>query len=266
MYATVTQSRPSLFGVKHSHSVPALDDVLSRGALSSEELELFASARPIHRTISAGQSFVAQGETCDHVYIMLEGWAICQKMHEDGCRQILDLVLPGSILGYGRTRNTPYGYEAKTDCKVIAIPREAFSDVLLRSPKLCLRCTEIFATAQSRAFERMSHLGRLTAKERVAGLIVELATRLQETEGTATASIGLPLTQQDIGDMLGLAHETVCRILVAFRTQRLTTWRAGKLEIHNLVNLADIAGSDLEIHEAVAMPGQTQHHRLARAA
>jgi CRP/FNR family transcriptional regulator, anaerobic regulatory protein len=102
-----------------------------------------------------------------------------------------------------------------------------------------LKCVELFASAEMRALERLSHVGRRSARERVAGLVVEIAQRLNRSD---RREIELPMTQIDIADMLGLAHETVCRALVAMRNQKLTTWRNGKLQIHNLTGLMTIAG------------------------
>jgi CRP/FNR family transcriptional regulator, anaerobic regulatory protein len=225
-----------------------------RNSLVATELDALLGVRAIHRHIKPGQSLITQGESNAHVYVLLQGWVISQKLHEDGSRQILDLVMPGSIIGYNCTLRAGYGFEAKTECHVISVSRDAFSDVLLRSPELCLRCAGIFSAAETRAFERMSHLGRMTARERVAGLIVELASRLQANGVSNIESVAIPLTQQDIADMLGLAHETVCRVLVSFRTRKLTTWRSGKLEIYDVKRLRIIAGYDEVDDDFVALP------------
>lgn len=269
MIATAINFTPRLFELNGlSTSAPILSG--TRNGLGADDLAAFANSRAIHRHFKPGQSLVTQGESSDHVYILLEGWVICQKLHEDGSRQILDLVMPGSILGYNCAHGTVYGFEAKTSCRVIAIARDAFSDLLLHSPQLCLRCAEVFSAAEARAFLRMSHLGRMTAKERVAGLIVELALRHQACgRDPGIDEIELPLTQQDIADMLGLAHETVCRVLVNFRTCRLTTWRSGKLEIHDVKRLIAIAGCDDEAEACVLLAGgipAPKAHHLAHAA
>jgi CRP-like cAMP-binding protein len=216
------------------------------GALGPAELEVFASARSNIRSFAAGQSLIKQGEPCKEVYVLLDGWAICQKMLEDGGRQILDLVMPGHIFGFNVFGGANYGVEAKTDCKAVGLSREAFNGLLLRAPTVCLKCAEVFASAEARAFERLSQVGRLNAKQRVGGLIVELAMRLRDADESAASRIELPLTQLDIADMLGLAHETVCRVLVAMRNMKLTTWRNGRLEIHDLERLMEVSGIDPE--------------------
>jgi CRP-like cAMP-binding protein len=240
-------------GNAHSNStnqntLPALKPNVPVDAVSLTESDLLIlnCGRQLHRVITAGHDIGQQGDRNNNVYVLLEGWAFCYKILEDGHRQILDLALPGSVLGFHFSRALPYGVEAKTMCKVAVYSREAFLAALLKSPDLCLKCAELFAYAETRAFNRLSRVGRLGAKERVAGLIVELVARLHANVLDHSIQLDAPLTQQDIADMLGLANETVCRALMYLRKKRLTTWHNGKLEILNLEALIDAAGEDTE--------------------
>jgi CRP/FNR family transcriptional regulator, anaerobic regulatory protein len=236
-----------------------LKDSEHPAVLTTDDLEVFSRARSSVRLLKPGQTIIQQGEPCSDVFIMLDGWAMCQKLLENGSRQILDLAMPGNIFGFSATGISPFGVEAKTTCRVAVLSRQAFCDALLAVPSVCLKCAEIFAQAENRALERLSQMGRYSARERVAGLIVELVTRLRKSAGMTSHSIELPLTQLDIADMLGLAHETVCRVLVAMRKDRLTTWRSGKLEIHNILGLMKVAGIEPESMDNVAC----EHQRLA---
>jgi CRP/FNR family transcriptional regulator, anaerobic regulatory protein len=247
MFRDQTQTTISL-GSPFGNEITALgsNSLSSSMALTSSDLGILEQERRLHKVIGAGHDIFQQGGTCKNVYVLLEGWAFCYRVLEDGHRQILDLALPGSVLGFHFAKTLPYGVEAKTSCKVAVFSREAFVASLLKSPHLCLKCAELFASAEARAFDRLSRVGRLSAQERVAGLIVELATRLRAYDNGNEAQIQLPLTQQDMADMLGLANETVCRALMALRKQSLVTWQGGKIEIFDLEALVEAAGEDIE--------------------
>jgi CRP/FNR family transcriptional regulator, anaerobic regulatory protein len=247
MFHDQTQNTISL-GSAFGNEITALDsDSLSSPmALTSSDLGILEQDRRLHKVIGAGYDIFQQGGACKNVYVLLEGWAFCYRVLEDGHRQILDLALPGSVLGFHFEKTMPYGVEAKTSCIVAVFSREAFVASLLKSPHLCLKCAELFASAEARAFDRLSRVGRLSAQERVAGLIVELATRLRAYDNEYETQIRLPLTQQDMADMLGLANETVCRALKALRKQGLVTWLGGKIEIFDLETLVEAAGEDIE--------------------
>ncbi len=77
------------------------------------------------------------------------------------------------------------------------------------------------------ALDWMVLLGRKTAEERVATLLLMLATRAslhsdrQETTPTRLQTLDLHLTREEIADFLGLAHETVCRQLSMLKRRGL---------------------------------------------
>ncbi len=214
--------------------------------LTATDISMLSSGRRFIRKLEPGVALFDQGSHSDNVYILLEGWAFCFKVLEDGRRQILDLVLPGSILGFGVTEFMHYGVEAKTDCKLAVFNRQSFTTTLLQSPKLCLKCANLFAQAETRALERLSRVGRLSAVERVSGLVVELAMRLHAIGESRKGALKLMLTQAEIADMLGLAKETVCRALMALRRAGLVAMEGKVLAILDLDGLLNAAGDDSE--------------------
>jgi CRP/FNR family transcriptional regulator, anaerobic regulatory protein len=209
--------------------------------LDSDDLGLLSRGRCLIRKLDPGSALLDQGSQSENVYVLLEGWAFCYKVLEDGRRQILDLVLPGGILGFNVKEFAHYGVEAKTACKLAVFNRQSFNSTLLQSPKLCLKCASLFAHAETRALERLSRVGRLSAVERVSGLVVELAKRLHAVGETRTGALKLMLTQSEIADMLGLAKETVCRALMSLRKAGLINLKGGVLDIRDFDGLLEAA-------------------------
>ncbi len=232
--------------------------------LTATDIRMLSSSRCFIRSLDPGAALFDQGSHSDNVYILLEGWAFCFKVLEDGRRQILDLVLPGSILGFSVAEFMHYGVEAKTDCKLAVFNRQSFTTALLQSPKLCLKCANLFALAETRALERLSRVGRLSAVERVSGLIVELAMRLHAIGASRTGTLKLMLTQSEIADMLGLAKETVCRALMTLRRAGLVALEGKVLAILDLDGLLNAAGDDgEEVYDACAKSIAGENTKLA---
>jgi len=105
----------------------------------------------------------------------------------------------------------------------------------------------LLAGAEARAFEHLTSVGRRSARERVAHLIMELLVRARHLNaGGGTARMTLPLMQPHIDDALGLASETVCRSLAAMRKDGILVLRAQKLEVLDIDRLAEEAGVEVD--------------------
>lgn len=214
--------------------------------LTAQDVTLLANGRCFQRKLDPGAVLLEQGVRSENIYVLLEGWAFCYKVLEDGRRQILDLVMPGSVIGFNLRDQAHYGIEAKTSCRVAVFSRHSFNATLLQNPSLCLKCANLFAHAEGRALERLSRVGRVSAVERVSGLIVELAMRLHAVGDKGKGALKLLLTQCEIADMLGLAKETVCRALMRLRKDGLINLGSGVLEIRDFDKLVELIGDDVQ--------------------
>jgi CRP-like cAMP-binding protein len=232
-----------------AHSVQALPDrplpsVLMAG-LSPQDMLRVNAARPSFRTLKAGETLYFQGDRCRYVYLLLDGWAFRHKSLEDGRRQILDFALPGSVVGFPGTGFMGHSVESLTPCTFSVFTRESLFDLLQRVPALSVRFMELMASAESRAYEHLTSVGRRTARERVANLLAELVQRTRRPgQAIGATRISVPLMQPHIADALGLASETVCRSLAAMRKDGVIVLRSGKLEILSFDRLLREAGMD----------------------
>ncbi len=167
-----------------------------------------------NRVFEKGSNLMAQGEARSCVAVLLSGWAFRFQTLPDGKRQILDFVFAGALLGFGSGHSHYYGVEAITACEVATLPSTQFKRLLIGCPTLALQVAEKVADSEMGAHEHLTGLGRRTALERVAALIVELMERTQSSKCAQSAgTLELPITQIMIGDALGLSNEHVCRTL-----------------------------------------------------
>jgi CRP-like cAMP-binding protein len=202
------------------------------------------------RSLKAGESLFLQGDTVRWTWVLRDGWAFRYQTLEDGRRQIVDFVLPGDILGIGASGPMPYGVEALTPCAWIAMSRESFAAKLMREPALGVELVGMLSASQVRAFEQMTSIGRRTARERVARLLIDLAQRARmSVPGGARFEVTMPLMLSHIGDALGLATETVCRCLGELKRAGILVFSAGRLEILDLDGLSELAGATVEAAE-----------------
>lgn len=223
----------------------ALPTLLAKG-LTGQDILRINAARPTFVTLEPGESLYFQGDDCNHIYLLLDGWAFRHQLLEDGRRQILDFALPGVVFGLPGTGIMTHSLETLTGCTFSVFTRDRLFDLMRDVPVLGFRLLEIMADAEARAFEHLTSVGRRTAKERVAHLLLELVTRAANTPAMPRdGSMTLPLMLPHIADALGLTSETVCRALSSMRKDKIATLRGQKLDILDLKRLAAAAGVDL---------------------
>ena len=203
--------------------------------------------RTASKTLAAGQDLYRQGERCSHVYVLLDGWAFRHQVLPDGRRQILDFLLPGSILGLSDRDVSTHGVETLTECSIVMLPRSAIADLLQADPRSALDLLEQMIENEARTFDHLTSLGRRSARERIAALMVELCGRVRALAlGPQSDAITLPLKQAHIADALGLTNEHVCRTLKTMRSDGIMSLHDGQLHVHDVARLAEEAGVETE--------------------
>jgi CRP/FNR family transcriptional regulator, anaerobic regulatory protein len=197
------------------------------------------------RTYEKGGGLIAQCDSRNMISVLLSGWAFRFQTLPEGKRQILDFVFAGALLGFGSGDTNWYGVEAVTTCTVASLQYIQFRRLLGGCPTLAIQVAERVADSEMRAHEHMTGLGRRTARERVAALIVELMERTKPSKsGLCAQKLELPVTQIMIGDALGLSNEHVCRTLAKLADDGVIELNRHALHVLNPIAIAREAGRD----------------------
>ncbi len=206
------------------------------------------SLRVAGRSLAAGQDVFSQGEECGEVFTIVEGWVFLYELLEDGRRQILQFGLPGDFIGL-RPGGRPSGFGAQAigPVRLCVMPRHQLLELARRRPQLACDLLGIFARGEAQTYERLTALGRKTALERVATLLLELFCRIRRRAPDMAGEIlRLPLTQIHIADALGLTPVHVSRTLGVLRQAGILAFGGGTFRILAPDRLVAIAGIDAD--------------------
>jgi CRP/FNR family transcriptional regulator, anaerobic regulatory protein len=189
-------------------------EVRSLALCGALELEELGPLRALTSEVVAepGQTVIYEDDPARHLFIVKEGVARLTKILPDGRRQITGFLFPGDFLGLGHGESYGYSAEAVTPLSLCRIERRRMGELLAASPKLEHRMVSIASNEVARAQEQLLLLGRKTARERVANLLMQLVKEL-EKRSLPIRPLELPMTRADMADYLGLTIETVSRIL-----------------------------------------------------
>lgn len=202
------------------------------------------------RRIEAGRDLFSIGATSKSIFNLLEGWVALYSLLEDGRRQILQFSLPGAVLGVlpSKRSQATYGAQALTDIVVSVIPTATLASLSRDEPEIAMRLASSLARDCSMAYDHMTSIGRRSARERVAHLLLELFTRYRaQWPGARIEEMVLPLTQEQIGDATGLTFVHVNRVLAVLRKERVVEFHYRRLRILDPDRLIEVAGVDPQI-------------------
>lgn len=199
------------------------------------------------RQIKAGCDLFRVGERGEAIYNLVDGWVALYNLLEDGRRQILQFALPGAILAFVPARGAMMNYSAQalTDSVVGIIPHENLRRLSQDNPEIGLELAGLISQDRSFAYDHLSSMGRRSARERVAYLLLELFIRSRlRWPGHRSEEMYLPLTQEHIGDATGLTGVHVNRVLRDLCKEGIAEFHYRRLRIVNPDKLVDVAGID----------------------
>jgi CRP-like cAMP-binding protein len=168
-----------------------------------DAIELMGAAMPFSRNAE----IYGENEPAEYLYKVLSGTVRTYKVLNDGRRQIGFFYLPGDVFGLEVGDRHSFSAEAIADCKVLVIKRSSVIALAARQTDVARQLWEMTATELCRVQDHVMLLIK-TARERVAGFLLEMAARVP-----GSTEIELPMSRQDIADYLGLTIETVSRTL-----------------------------------------------------
>ena len=188
---------------------------------------------------------VKEGQVPDEAYTIVFGWVARAKILPDGRRQILEFLMPGDVVAYDNLLDEPVRYSLQTLTQVAACvyPRRAFCDRMLRHNATVRTAAVTCAGRLADAEDHLVRLGRRSASERLANLVLHLHTRLIDRNLAFEKVFDLPLRLDDFADALGLTPVHVSRTLAALREQKLFAFRSGRAEILNRKAMEALAGA-----------------------
>ncbi|WGH78065.1 transcriptional regulator FnrL [Jannaschia ovalis] len=199
-----------------------------------------------YRSWKAGETVVMEGEALDFAASVVAGCATLTRSLEDGRTQMVGLLMPSDFIGRPGRATAPYEVVAATDLTLCMFRREPFQALLAEMPHIRERLLEMSLDELDAAREWMLLLGRKTAREKVASLLLIVLRRSTlDTAGGAHAE--LPLSREAMAAYLGLTIETVSRQITALRKDGVITLQGNRgIECGDLFALAGEAGEDFD--------------------
>ena len=191
---------------------------------------------------AAANEVIYNKGTRPDVFAVCQGWALCYVQLADGRRQNLAVLLPGDLsLSTLFEEKLHYSVQAVTELRITQFARTDLKTRLLGDANLLEFFGKACAAEKRDIDKRAVDLGRRSAEERVAHLILGLLDRITCHRIRPNHPYAFPLLQRHIADLTGLTSVHVSRVMKDFRNAGLMKVSKRFLAIPDLTTLEEIA-------------------------
>lgn len=173
------------------------------------------------RRVTAGETVMWAGDESRICANLLSGVLKAVAVTTDGRAQIVGLSYPADFVGEPYAAEIGFTVTALTDAELCTFPRRPFERFLEQHARMGNLLLQRTLKALNEARARMLTLARLSAGEKVAGLLLDMAVRAGPSEGRPSLegplTFELPMTRGHMADVLGMTIETVSRQLTKLK-------------------------------------------------
>lgn len=209
---------------------------LSQEALQSLDQVSFAFPYPERAVL------FSENEPCRGVFILCSGRAKLSTASRSGKVLLLRTAEAGEVLGLSSALSgTNYDLTAEivAPATVRFVKRQEFIHFLQTFAEGNQQVIRALTQEYEKALDRLRTLAWLsTATARVAQLLLHIGS---DGKGSRRHKDGVPLTQEQIAQMTATTRETVTRLLVQLRRDRIISLRGSDVVIRNRAALQRLA-------------------------
>jgi len=211
-------------------------------ALTFSEREALRWLERRERSYRAGEIILSEGQSTDALFIVSSGWLHGSVRLPNGDRQIQRFYFVGDIT---TTLSLAWGYSAATlqavsDVTLFEVPKNVFGRLFRSHPRLGALLFAVVTAEQVAMADRLTSMGRTDGVARIATLLLDIRSRLRVVDDLRGSSFELPLTQQDLGDAVGLTKTHVNRSLKALEATGLVERDGRLIRITDVEKLAEL--------------------------
>jgi len=205
-------------------NVKYLKKIYLFSGLNDDELAEIA-AFTLERKYQKGRIIFVEEEPGEAIYFLKSGLIKVSKQDGEGREHTLHYVNPGDVFaevvlfdagGYPATA------EVVEDAEIGLIRNRDMDRALIKNPGMTLEMLKIMARRLRNAQRQIMELALKDTTRRLAGLLLKLAEEHGVLRNNGVL-ISLPLTNQELANLVGTSRETVNRILSEFRRRKAIT-------------------------------------------
>ncbi|MEP1740288.1 MAG: fumarate/nitrate reduction transcriptional regulator Fnr [Kangiellaceae bacterium] len=212
--------------------------------LADSDIEHLDSIVQRKKVYKKGEFLFKAGDPFEAVHAIRSGSLKSYTISSDGIEQLTGFHLPGEMVGLNAISTTSYPSFAKAleTSLVCTIPFDRLESLSRDLPALQSQLFRVMSGEIRDEQELMMLLSKKNADERFAAFVMNLSARYRR-RGLSDKEFFLSMTRSDIGNYLGLAVETVSRLITRLNKKGLIEIKDKYLCINDIQGLSSLAGT-----------------------
>lgn len=160
----------------------------------------------IHKVYEKNETLFQEGDSCQSLFIILEGKVKLSSMDRNGKENIYDIIIPGQSIGEDRflsKEKFPFTATCLSQTKICEIQAKSFQNILQKNPESCINLILALSKKIKSQEEKISLLSENDGLERLAIFLLNRSQRIR--------SLNIQLSIEEIAASINLRAETVSR-------------------------------------------------------
>src|SRR5215472_18202672 len=184
------------------------------------------------RTCRKGQILYSQEDRAEVLFLLKGGRVQLYRLTPSGKRLELAVIEPGTFFGemplVGETLRHTFA-EAVEDSLICVMSRADIEGLMRKRSEVALRMIEVLGRRLALCEARLEEMAYRSVAARIAAVLMRLS---QGRSGEA-----VPVTHQELGDMIGALRESVTKVLDEFQRAELVELSRGRIILRNMAGL-----------------------------
>lgn len=198
------------------------------------------------RTLTRGTAIWDVGDFPRALLVVKSGLVKLTRPVARGRTSLCGLFGSPAILGeLVLVKGVPYrnaAVAATSSVTLVSIPRELVLDCVRSEPELALNLFSCFEEKFSALHDKIDVLSAGSVEARLATLLLKLYAQFGDELGDGSHRIGVPLSRQELADMVSTSFETTIRVLARWEREGTVATDGEGFTLGNRARLQALSG------------------------
>lgn len=213
---------------------------LSQVCFGNSKTDSNVSTKKSHRVYHRGETLFLMGDKFEALFVLRAGSAKSYLNSSRGDEQISGFYQPGDLIGVEGfdTMTYPHSFKFLETSNVCTISLAEFNRVMAESSTMRRRLLQSMSHYLVHEQQLLLSVSKLSAEQRLAKFLLDCSQRFKQ-RGLSQNVFNLSMTRIDIANFLGMAIETISRLLSKMQTKGIINVNGRKITLLDIQRLQD---------------------------